>query len=373
MTKYYSLDHLDYNYPDARYHLIFGERSNGKTSAVLERILYNWVYKGEKGAYIRRLDADIVPKMAHRVWKSITDERGLVEEYTNGEWTTIVFKSGDWYLAKFDEELNRNVLQQESFCYALAITTAEKYKGTSYPEVTTILFDEFLTRSRYLRDEFVEYQNLLSTIIRQRDNVKVYMLGNTVNKYSPYFDEMGLDDVDEMQPGHIKHYTLKSKNRKLEIVAQYCLPNEEGKASDVYFAPFGNKKLDMITSGDWEIPMYPRAPMKYKPSEIIDDFFIEFRDRVLHGEIVGSEDTLFVYIHKKTTPIKDDGFTMIYSLEPSPKINRAITLDGPMFRNKISELIGRIFKEGQVYYQDNHIGELVRNYQNLAKNIRQGP
>ena len=36
------------------------------------------------------------------------------------------------------------------------------------------------------------FMNVLSTIIRDRENIKIFMLGNTVNKYCPYFDEMGL-------------------------------------------------------------------------------------------------------------------------------------------------------------------------------------
>ena len=59
----------------------------------------------------------------------------------------------------------------------------------------TILFDEFITKGMYLTDEFMAFMNTLSTIIRQRDNVKIFMCGNTVNKFNPYFEEMGLNDM----------------------------------------------------------------------------------------------------------------------------------------------------------------------------------
>lgn len=366
--KWYNLDYLDKNFPDFHYHLIFGERSNGKTSAVLERILDNWINKGEKGAYIRRLDVEIRGARAKMVWTSMGPaERNLVHKYTHGEWTDILFHGGGWYLAKYDDDIKRYVKQPEPFCYAFALNVSESYKGNSFPEVTTILFDEFMTRHRYLANEFLHFQNLLSTIIRQRDNVKVYLLGNTVNMYSPYFDEMGVDGADTMEPGQIKPYFIENSinGKSTKVAVQYCKNNDTGKDSDVYFQ-FENKTSKMITGGEWEIPMYPHIPLKYKASDIIDIFFIEFRDKIIQGDIIAKDDYHFIYLHKKTTPIKDDD-KMIYNLTPSPKLNHAVSLKGPIYRNKISEAIGKLFKEGQVYFQDNTIGELIRNYEELAQ------
>ena len=73
-----------------------------------------------------------------------------------------------------------------------------------------ILFDEFITRSMYLPDEFVIFTNVLSTIIRDRNNVKIFMCGNTVNKYCPYYKEMGLNNVsiDPKDMAHIEAIVL---------------------------------------------------------------------------------------------------------------------------------------------------------------------
>ena len=63
---------------------------------------------------------------------------------------------------------------KQPFCYAFALSELEHDKSTAYPNVTTVLFDEFLSRKSYLPDEFVLFMNTLSTIIRERDNVKIY-------------------------------------------------------------------------------------------------------------------------------------------------------------------------------------------------------
>ena len=66
-----------------------------------------------------------------------------------------------------DEDLDRDIAQDEPFCYAFALSDMEHDKSTAYPRVNTIVFDEFLTRQIYLQDEFVVFMNVLSTIIRR--------------------------------------------------------------------------------------------------------------------------------------------------------------------------------------------------------------
>ena len=135
----------------------------------------------------------------------------------------------------------------------------EHDKSTSYPDVTTVIFDEFLTRQSYLPDEFILFQNVLSTIIRGRRDVTIFMLGNTVNKWSPYFAEMGLKHVKEMEVGSIDVYTYGDS--ELTVAVEFTGSRHSSKASDVYFA-FDNPRLNMITGseGSWEMAIYPHCP-----------------------------------------------------------------------------------------------------------------
>ena len=90
-----------------------------------------------------------------------------------------------------------------------------------------------MTRQYYLQNEFVLFTNVLSTIIRHRNDVKILMLANTVNKYCPYFKEMGLKHITEMEQGDIDVYTYGTSS--LRVAVEYCKPFAKGKASDVYF------------------------------------------------------------------------------------------------------------------------------------------
>ena len=223
-----------------QYNLIIGERSNGKSYAVLERILTRWIKNGEQGAYIRRWKEDYRGKRGTQLFAGHV-ANGLISDITDGEWDDVKYYSGKWYLCKKDEQLDRVMTQEEPFCFAFALSDMEHDKSTSYPNVTTIAFDEFLTRQYYLPDEFVTFMNVLSTIIRHRDNVTIFMMANTVNKFAPYFKEMGLRHVADMEMGKIDVYSYGES--PLKVAVEYCKPaSKSGKKSDMYFA-FDNPSL----------------------------------------------------------------------------------------------------------------------------------
>ena len=65
MTQYYNTKRIDKK--DAVYNVIFGERSNGKTYALLKKGLENYVKTGKQMAYVRRWKEDIIGRRASRL------------------------------------------------------------------------------------------------------------------------------------------------------------------------------------------------------------------------------------------------------------------------------------------------------------------
>lgn len=356
--KYYSLKKID-EY-GAHYNLIVGERSNGKTYAVLlEKILTNYVTKGEQGAIIRRYLEDLKGKRARNMFQGIVNN-GKIYELTQGKWTDIIYKMQCWYLCKYDEELDETITDAEPFAYGFILSQMEHDKGagTGYPKVTTILFDEFISRQGYLPDEFMLFVNCISNIVRLRDNVRIYMLGNTVNRYCPYFEEMGLYNVKNMKQGTIDLYRYGDSN--LTVAVEYCdtYKHNKSKPSDVYFA-FDNPKLKMLTTGVWEIDIYPHLPEKYTQNQVKLRFFIEFDNECVMGELIQGKIGAFIYITRKTTPVKNEK-DIVYSFTYSPNPYRRRNILKPQY--DFEKIIYNMFKYDKVFYQDNMCGELVRNY-----------
>lgn len=357
--KYYSLDEILKK--NAQYNIIFGERSNGKSYSVLKYGLENYVKTGKQLAIVRRFDDDIKQGKADSFFDSLI-QNGEIERMTDGKYTHVYYYSRKFYLAYHDDNLDKDIKDNKPFAYTFAVNTATKYKSTSYPDITTIMFDEFLERKYYLPTEFPDFMSIISTIVRSRDDVKIFMLGNTVNKYCPYFVEMGLKHVSNMRQGAIDVYSYGT-NSKLKVAVEYCSNLNKSKPSDVYFA-FDNPKLQMITSGVWEMAMYPHCPVKYLPKHIMLTYFIDFDDNLLQCEIVDIGTMNFTFIHRKTTPIKDDDNDIIYSLEYSPKPNHVRRINRPV--NKWQKMIMQYYYEDRVFYQDNEVGEIVRNFLNVS-------
>ena len=360
--KYYSLNAiLEKN---AHYNIIIGERSNGKTTAVLRYALEHYIKTGGQTGYIRRWEDDLKGGRGASIFSGIVS-LGYVQQLSGGCWTDIIYKGRAWYLAAPDpEEDGKYVTDEKPFAYAFALTKQESYKSVSYPHIDTVVFEEFLSRNGYLTDEFVIFMNLLSTIIRERENVKIFMLGNTVNKYSPYFNEMGLNHIKSMEKGTIDVYTYGSS--ALVVAVEFADFPSKSKPSDVYFA-FNNPRLNMITGRGqvWEIDIYPHLPCHYAPKNVQFTYFIIFDGDILQCEIIDVENAVFTFIHRKTTPIQDEGRDLIFTPDNRPLPNwRRNILKAP---DRLGDKIAWFYKFDKVYYQDNECGEIVRNYLKWCK------
>ena len=354
--KFYRLDNiLSHN---ADYNMIYGERSNGKTTAVLEYALDDHIKSGYNNqlAIVRRWEEDFKGKNGQQMFENVV-ELGWVKQKTKGKYNSIYYYSQRWYLVNYDEFGNKKAQAEEPFALGFSITSEEHYKSTSYPKIKTILFDEFITRQYYLPEEFVKFQNLLSTIIRLRTDVKIFMCGNTINKFCPYFAEMGLTGIKKQQRGTIDIYTYGDSS--LKVAVEYSDFPSKKKASNKYFA-FNNPKLEMITHGGWEIDIYPHLPVKYKPKDVGYIFYIIFDDEKLQGNIICVDNVSFLYIHRKTTPVKEDNCRLVYQQQTDYRRNYRTNFLRPY--GKIDKHILDLYQKNKVFYQDNEIGEIMNNY-----------
>ena len=353
---------------EARYYVIFGERSNGKTYGTLNYCLEQYFQDGSEFAYIRRWDEDLVGKKGESLFNAHV-KNGVIKKLSKGKWNHVVYKSRAWYFANIDED-DHMTTDVRPFAYAFALTQSEHYKSNSYPNIRNIVFDEFLTRGVYLPDEFVTFQNVLSTLIRLRDDVKIFMLGNTVNRFCPYFKEMGLTRIQAQKVGTIDVYEYGESG--LKVAVEYASIDTKIKKSNVYFA-FNNPRLEMIKNGAWEIDIYPHYPRDiYEGINPLTDikytFYIDFEDNILQCEIIykkvdregNSKPSYFLFVHPKTTPLKDVKREIVYSqtANPLPNYRRRLT----KATSNIERKIQTFFAKDKVFYSDNETGEIMRNY-----------
>ena len=267
-NKYYSLNKI--LSLEAIYNIIIGERSNGKTYACLKYALEKWLKNKETFAYVRRWKDDAKPTQLKKLYSSMD-----IKAITKGKYDCIDYYNNCFWLCV--KNIEKEIIERKEIIgYRFILSDNEEYKSYQYPTITTIIFDEILTRDNYIVDEFIEFENLISTIIRDRNNVKIFMLGNTINKYCPYFNEMGLTNVKNQKPGTIDFYTYG--NSQTTCAVEYCESRKdvESKITKSKYFGFNNPKLKMITEGAWEIDIYPHLPVKYSPKDVCFCFYIQF-------------------------------------------------------------------------------------------------
>lgn len=363
---YYNIEDLIDRYPDCHYYVVWGKRSNGKTYGALTYALKNFFEKGgEQFAYIRRWATDIIPKNLTDLFKG-HEANGVIEKMSDGKFNGIQLSRGRFRFTQYDKDADKTVLSDVVVGYVFDINSMEHNKGVSYPYVTTVIFDEFLTNKMYLPNEFSLFMNVVSTLVRGRSNVKILMLGNSVNQYCPYFDEMGLTHANKMKPGTTDVY--RYGNSDLQVAVEYTAPNTGSKESEVYFA-FDNPRLKMITTGDWEIGIYPRLERGYPRAGILRDFYIDFNHRILHGQavIIDGEPYINIMPTKKMVEdledVKDD---TVYSTRWRTKHNWKVGIERQP--DTLSRLICRSIASNSIYFATNEVGDTFRNYILWARN-----
>lgn len=362
-NDFYQLDKIFAAAPNAQYYVIWGERSNGKTFAVCEHAIDKYLATGEQMAVIRRLDENFKGKYGSSMFDNFlyNQIRGnIIESKTKGKYNSIKYVSRKWYFVKRDEEGTITESDPEPFAFAFALAQEEKYKSLAFPKITTILNDEFISMSGgYLTDEFLYFTSILSTIIRNRDNVKIFLCANAIPSYNPYIIEMGLTRFKKMEAGKIDLYHYG--NSKLIVAVEHTgtALQTKGKKSDHYFA-FDNPALKMITTGDFAFNLYPHAPFKWLPKEIKFIYFIIFDGEIFQCEIIHHGKAWITFIHEKTTPIKDPEKALIYTTEQRAEGNYSRTILRPA--NELQNAVARFFATEKVFYQDNRVGEQINQF-----------
>lgn len=356
--QYYNIAPIDAT--GAIYRLIIGQRSNGKTYSVCKHIIEDYFKEGKRGAYIRRYEESITPK---NIQSLFNPHLKLIWDLSEGKWNAIFYRAKEFHFCSIDSDGKIIAKDDTAFCISAAINTAENTKGEDRGEVQTIVFDEFMTRSGYLNNEFVRYMNLLSTLIRDRESAVIYMLANTVNKYCPYFSEMGLKNIEKLPQGEIAVYSYGSSD--LTVAVEYCDEVQATKQTASKYFAFDNPQLQMITKGEWEFQIYPRPPYKILEEDKVLTFYIQFADQLLTCEIIHSSlkqysNDIFIFVHPQTKDIDIDDNTIMYVTNfSSCRMHVRYLKDKP---TRAHELICDLISRKSVCFSDNDTGEVFRNW-----------
>ncbi|MBO7131776.1 phage DNA encapsidation protein [Candidatus Saccharibacteria bacterium] len=230
---------------NADFFLIVGQRGNGKTYSCLKFALDEYKRTKKRFCYLRRWAEDIKAFRMEQLFAPFVD---YIKEIF-GEEFTITYYRHKFYL------VNGNGTKIDTLGYVTSLSDVSHSKSIAYANLKYIIFDEFIQMAgerQMGNNEIGRFENVLSSLIRgDNTDVKIFMLANTVSKFSPYFIHFGID-INKVEQGQIITKDLPvAEDSKifLRVALEYCEYNPEVEKK---ISKYTTSK--MIRGGKWEIP-----------------------------------------------------------------------------------------------------------------------
>lgn len=162
--------------------VIVGNRGGGKSYGAKKRAIDNFIKRKEQFGYIRRYKEDLKQPM-------IQFFKDIEMAYPEYEFKT---DANHFYIRLRSTE-NAPWKPEDIAGYGFTLSTANNKKSISYPNITTLIYDEFLLdkgNQAYISDEPIKLLNLYETIARPgtgHPRVVLFMLANAITITNPYF------------------------------------------------------------------------------------------------------------------------------------------------------------------------------------------
>ena len=156
---------LPYNW-----YIIIGGRGIGKTTGCCLKAIQGWNNREEEFVIVRRYKTEL------------TKIKGIFDKICHGIVTQGLGKGA------FEYRFNGRRIG-----YGVTLAMQSSYKsGIDFSNVRLMIYDESILKPngnlRYLRDEITELFELSSTIFRDRKDYRVFILGNNLDIFNPYFE-----------------------------------------------------------------------------------------------------------------------------------------------------------------------------------------
>lgn len=163
--------------------IIVGNRGGGKSFGAKEYAIDNFIKNKQQFGYIRRYKEDLAEPMK-QFFNDIAYKYPDYEFKVDGKYFYIRLKPAND---------NEKWTEKDIAGYGFSLSTANNKKSISYPNITTLIFDEFLIdkgNQRYIKNEPIALLNLYETVARpgtEHPRVLLFMLANALTVTNPYF------------------------------------------------------------------------------------------------------------------------------------------------------------------------------------------
>lgn len=342
------------------YVLAMSERSEGKTTnPLLVVMIMNKIY-GTIGHYIRNRQDMITPKSLKDLFKTIL-EYHYIEKITDGQYNNVYYYGKRWYYCNTDETGRITEKCHEHFMFCCSLPESD-YLKSSYncPKGDLIIFDEFIMTDGYLYSDFIHFSDICKTIIRDRICPVIFMLSNSVDVSSPWFDELCIrDEANTIQQGETRQIvTSEGTHIYFEMLEKNT--SEIRQQVNTRFWGFPNPKLAAITGkGTWAVESYPHI-RPYKDDDeyqiIQNRLFVRQSGKLLKLQLIRDDTGFAVHVMPATRTYKDSVILTHGDITSKQEIF------GFGAKGTVLDVYWRLYRANRFYYATNIDGALMRAY-----------
>lgn len=344
--KHYNIDNLLLK--EADINIIYGERSNGKSYQVKhKRGVIKYLETGKRFILLRRFREEITNEKIEKYFEDVD-----IEKLTDGKYNCISTYRKQIYLSNYNTEKGC-IVRGEKIGYAMALSTEQNYAGASFLDVEDIIFEEFMTRSRYLSNEPTKLMNLYATIDRKRGTTKLWLVGNSISRVCPYIYEWDLHEIiSHQKQGTIEVKELNSTDDDIvKLAIEFC------ESTGVSSHTIGWNK-DMLNDGSWQSSPQPHLPKSYKCYNKVFRFIFQFQSFRFISELLQDKEEKhicwFIYPMNNKKEIKKDTLVISDKVDINPYWQRNI-YDITINNDNLKKILDT-FREDKIFYATDLVG-----------------
>lgn len=330
---------------DADYNIVVGGRNLGKSYATKKFALENaWKTKQVTFVLIRRFDLECKPSHIENYFADCP-----VLDITHNQFNCVTAKAGTIYFSTYDVETGK-VKHGVPCGKYIALSGAQHVKSESFPFITDVIFEEFCATEYLNENEPDTLQHLISTIARS-NRVRVWLIGNTVNRANPYIKKWDLHNVSKQEIGTIEDYTFHTTDGEVvKIAVEYA--RSDGASNGMFFGHIAKS----INGGAWECNEHPRLALPLSEYTEIYKVLLKYIDFRFILLLLSNDETgkLCLYAYPYTNNGKP--CDRILSLDYSENMLESVWFfKDSEIESKILELLDR----QQIAFSDNLTGDEV--------------
>lgn len=187
--------------------ILIGGRGIGKTTGIDFKAVQEWEKTGKEFVYVRRYKSELMKS------------KGILDKFMPGVTVRGIGKGGFEFM---------HGKRRIGFGVTLAMQSTFK-SGVDFSNVNLMIYDEAVLKRggklRYLTDEMTELFELISTVFRDRRDYRIFILGNNMDIFNPYFEYFGVPNFKDNYYDRVRGiYCEKCKDKEAFLQKQKETP-----------------------------------------------------------------------------------------------------------------------------------------------------